>query len=90
MMQAASNGYDPSKVLTWILGVGGTIIGAAVIASFSLLLGMDGRMTRIETLIEANAEERRAQIIQLQQADRDMAQRVSALERGAYDRGNGR
>lgn len=69
-----SEGYDASKVLTVVLGIVSTLIVAGVIAIITLLGNVGHRLTVLETSINENKDERRAQITEL----RD---RVNALER---------
>lgn len=70
-------GYDPSKLLTWILGIIGAVIAAGVIASVGMLIRTGDRLTKIETTITENRMERQGQI-------QDLRDRIERLEIRVY------
>lgn len=72
-------GYDPSKVLTWILGVAGSLIAAGVIAMVAMMVSMGNRLTGIETTMAENRTERQKQFDNLER-------RVERIEGDFYRR----
>lgn len=73
------NGYDSSKVLTVVLGIVGSLLSTALIASVAMLISMGNRLSSIETAINENREVR-------QRNDQQMDRRIERLESDYYRR----
>lgn len=89
-MDEQTRALDPSFIVKLALGVVSAVLSSAIIASFAMLLSMGGRLTAIETIIAESKEERRAQIQELRDADREIIQRMNAIERAVYGQGTQR
>lgn len=72
-----SDGYDPSKILTWVLGIASSLVAAGVISMVAMLISMGNRLASIEATMNQNREERRAQ-------DADLRSRIERLEARIY------
>lgn len=71
------------------VAVAATILSAAIIASFGLLLSVSSRLTVIETTVNATVEERRNQVDDLRRADGDLQRRIGAVESSVFGRERG-
>jgi ABC-type transport system involved in cytochrome bd biosynthesis fused ATPase/permease subunit len=85
-MGEATSSFEPGFLIKLALGVVSAVLSAAIVASFALLLSMSGRLTVIETIIAESKEERRDQIQELREVDRELIDRVRGLERVTHGR----
>jgi ABC-type transport system involved in cytochrome bd biosynthesis fused ATPase/permease subunit len=85
-MSEATSNFEPGFLIKLALGVVSAVLSAAIVASFALLLSMSGRLTVIETIIAESKEERRDQIQELREVDRELIDRVRGLERVTHGR----
>lgn len=89
-MDETSKASETHFIIKLALGVVSAVLSSAIIASFAMLLSMGGRLTAIETIIAESKEERRVQIQELREADREIIQRMNGLERAVYGQGTHR